>query len=162
MTLASDTDALQSKSCMARPPRVPVMLPWECRVIYFLIICVVPRCNALANDTAWRALCETLRRLDKWNTYCVLVMPDHVHLLSAPIERELNVAAFLKWLKRWFNEAYDFPAECQWQPGGFDRLLRTSESIHEKWNYIRENPVRAGLVEHWKEWPYCHGFFDDE
>ena len=109
-------------------------------MIYFLTICVVPRCNALANDTAWRALCETLRRLDKWNTYCVLVMPDHVHLLSAPIERELSVAAFLKWLKRWFNEAYDFPAECQWQPGGFDRLLRTSESIHEKWNYIRENP----------------------
>jgi hypothetical protein len=27
---------------------------------------------------------------------------------------------------------------------------------------IRENPVRAGLVEHWKQWPYRHGFFDDE
>ena len=45
---------------------------------------------------------------------------------------------------------------------GFDRLLRTSESIHEKWNYIRENPVRAGLVGHWKQWPYRKGFFDDE
>jgi len=44
----------------------------------------------------------------------------------------------------------------------FDRLLRTSESIHDKWNYIRENPVRAGLVQHWKQWPYRNGFFDDE
>ena len=93
---------------------------------------------------------------------CVLAMPDQLHLLTAPRERELSVAAFLKWLKRWFNSAHDFPAGCQWQPGEFDRLLRTSESIREKWNYIRENLVRAGLVGHWKQWPYRHGFFDDE
>ena len=37
---------------MGRPPRIPVMLPWECKVIYFLTLCVVPRCNALANDAA--------------------------------------------------------------------------------------------------------------
>jgi putative transposase len=138
------------------------MLPWECRVIYFFTICVVPRRDALANDAAWSALCHTLKRLNKWNTYCVMAMPDHVHLLSAPLERELSVAAFLKWLKRWLNEICAFPPGCRWQPGGFDRLLRTSESIREKWNYIRENPVRAGLVEHWQEWPYRDGFFDDE
>jgi len=73
------------------------------------------------------------------------MMPDHIHLLTVPRERELSVAAFLKWMKRWFNELYDLPQPCRWQPGGFDRLLRTSESIYEKWNYIRENPVRAGF-----------------
>jgi len=92
------------------------MLPWECRVIYFLTVCIVPRRNALANDAGWRALCRTIDRLDKWNTYCALVMPDHIHLLTAPLERELSVAAFLKWLKRWFNELYDFPEQCRWQP----------------------------------------------
>jgi hypothetical protein len=25
-------------------------------------------------------------------------MPDHIHLLTAPLERELSVAAFLKWM----------------------------------------------------------------
>jgi REP element-mobilizing transposase RayT len=94
------------------------MLPWECRVIYFLTICVVPRRNALANDHAWCALGETLKRLDKWNTYCVLLMPDHVHLLAAPLERELSVAAFLKWMKRWFNGLYALPHQCCWQSGG--------------------------------------------
>jgi putative transposase len=147
---------------MARPPRIPVMLPWGCRVIYFLTLCVVPRCNALDNEAAWRAFGQTLKRLNKWNTYCVLMMPDHVHLLTAPLERELSVAAFLKWLKRWFNDVYELPEKCEWQAGGFDRLLRTSESIHEKWQYIRENPVRAGLVAHWKQWPYRHGFFENE
>jgi hypothetical protein len=56
----------------------------------------------------------------------------------------LSVAAFPKWFKRWFNQSYGARKKWQWQPGGFDRLLRMSESIHEKWNYIRENPVRAG------------------
>ena len=91
-----------------------------------------------------------------------MTMPDHVHLLTAPLDRELSVAAFLKWFKRWFNQSYGARKKWQWQPGGFDRLLRMSESIHEKWNYILENPVRAGLVAHWKEWRYQKGFADDE
>jgi hypothetical protein len=37
-------------------------------------------------------------------------------------------------------------ASWEWQPGCFDRLLRSDESLHEKWLYIQENPVRAGLV----------------
>jgi len=147
---------------MARPPRIPVLLPWECKVIYFITICVTPRCKTLANDAAWNAVCETLDRLNKWNTYCIMTMPDHIHLLTAPLDRELSVAAFLKWFKRWFNEAYGVREAWRWQPGGFDRLLRTSESIHEKWNYIRENPVRAGLVAYWKQWPYQKGFADNE
>ena len=79
---------------MARPPRISVMLPWECKVIYFLTICITPRCKALANDAAWSAVCEALKRLDEWNTYCVITMPDHIHLLTAPLDRELSVAAF--------------------------------------------------------------------
>lgn len=109
---------------------------------------VTPRCDALANETAWRSVCEALNRLDKWNTYSIMTMPDHIHLLTAPLDRELSVAAFLKWFKRWFNESYGPHQKWRWQPGGFDRLLRTSESIHEKWNYIRENPVRAGSATH--------------
>ncbi len=89
-------------------------------------------------------------------------MPDHIHLLTAPLDREFSVAAFLKWFKRWFNESYGSREKWRWQLGGFDRLLRTSESVHEKWNYIRENPVQARLVANWKQWLYQNGFADDE
>jgi putative transposase len=41
-----------------------------------------------------------------------------------------------------------------WQRGFFDHLLRGSESYSEKWNYVRENPVRAGLVASADDWPY--------
>jgi len=134
------------------------MLPWEHDVVYFLTICVSVRQNLLANDAAWNVIQKILRRLSRWKTLCIVVMPDHIHLLTAPLERELSIASFLKWFKRWFNENYHCDIPWRWQPGGFDRLLRSSESLHEKWNYIRENPVRAGLVHHWKEWPYSKGF----
>lgn len=41
-----------------------------------------------------------------------------------------------------------------WQRGFFDHLLRNSESYTEKWEYVRQNPVRAGLVRHPDDWPY--------
>jgi hypothetical protein len=37
-------------------------------------------------------------------------------------------------------------APPDWQKGFFDHVLRSQESAGEKWKYVRENPVRAGLV----------------
>ena len=36
----------------------------------------------------------------------------------------------------------------------FNHILRGDESYAEKWNYVRDNPVRAGLVRTADEWPY--------
>jgi len=41
-----------------------------------------------------------------------------------------------------------------WQPGFFDHVMRNSESYASKWQYVRENPVRAGLVERSEDWLY--------
>jgi hypothetical protein len=32
--------------------------------------------------------------------------------------------------------------------------LRRSESYTDKWNYVRENPMREGLVPKPEDWPY--------
>lgn len=41
-----------------------------------------------------------------------------------------------------------------WQEGFFDHLLRTAESYSEKWEYVRMNPVRAGLCEEPEDWRF--------
>ena len=41
-----------------------------------------------------------------------------------------------------------------WQKGFFDHVLRSDESYAQKWEYVRDNPVRAGLVKKWEDWPY--------
>jgi putative transposase len=42
-----------------------------------------------------------------------------------------------------------------WQKGFFDHVLRSGESYQQKWNYLRKNPVRAGLVEDCLLWSYA-------
>ena len=46
-----------------------------------------------------------------------------------------------------------------WQKTFFDPLLRSSESYSEKWNYVRQNPVRAGLVASMEDSPYLGEIF---
>src|SRR6267378_2055298 len=41
-----------------------------------------------------------------------------------------------------------------WQKTFFDHVLRSSESYSEKWEYVCENPVRAGLVQRADDWPF--------
>jgi hypothetical protein len=41
-----------------------------------------------------------------------------------------------------------------WQPEYFDRYLRSGENYAEKWHYVEQNAVRAGLVEPVEVWPY--------
>jgi len=41
-----------------------------------------------------------------------------------------------------------------WQPGFFDHVLHNDESYTEKWKYVRDNPLRAGLVSRGDDWPY--------
>ncbi len=42
-----------------------------------------------------------------------------------------------------------------WQREFFDHILRSNKSYSEKWNYLRANPVRAGLVSAGEEWKYA-------
>ncbi len=139
-----------------RPPRIPNWLPTHRETVYFLTICVAGRQPVLDNPVAWATCQAVWRRLDCWEIRAALAMPDHLHLLLTPrCDREESLSAFLKWFKRWFREA--LPTDWLWMEGGFDRLLRSDESAAAKWEYIRQNPVRAGLVERPEDWPYQIG-----
>ena len=78
-------------------------------------------------------------------------MPDHVHLfVSGHIEFVLS--PWVGGLKRAMSVALGMTHF--WQPGFFDHVLRSDESFSEKWEYVRANPVRAGLVASADDWPY--------
>jgi hypothetical protein len=44
--------------------------------------------------------------------------------------------------------------EFQWQRDFWDTQLRRGESYSQKWEYVRENPFRHGLVSRAEDWPY--------
>ncbi len=41
-----------------------------------------------------------------------------------------------------------------WQRDCWDTQLRRGENYHAKWEYVRRNPVRAGLCRRPEDWPY--------
>lgn len=81
-----------------------------------------------------------------------VLMPDHVHLfVRGPVDFVLS--QWVRMLKRDLSKAID-GARPHWQAGFFDHLIRNCESYSQKWEYVRENPVRAGLVRTSEAWPY--------
>lgn len=145
---------------MAHPPRIPVRLPWGTSVTYFLTICERDRKNAWANEgffSGFRAAADKLTNQRLWFIRAAVVMPDHLHLLATPLqERDQPVGNLSAALKRWTRNQVSSPS-WNWQSGSFDRLLRSTDTIERKWEYMRENPVRAGLVEQWQDWKWSLG-----
>jgi REP element-mobilizing transposase RayT len=138
-----------------------VWLRWEQSVIYFVTICVANRKPVLANKAALKAFNIAASKLQEWRVLAAMLMPDHLHAVVSPRkDRDAKLGNFSGALKRWMRE--ELNASWNWQPGCFDRLLRSDESLHEKWIYVQENPVRAGFVRDWKDWPYRVGFDEEE
>ena len=85
--------------------------------------------------------------------HVVVVMADHVHLLLTPLRDEngwpYSLASILKLIKGTSSrEVNKLAGHCGplWQEESFDHVLRGNESFAEKLEYIRQNPVRRGLV----------------
>ena len=85
--------------------------------------------------------------------HAVVVMPDHVHLLLTPL-RDLNgdvysLVEILQGIKsasaHSLNRALGRSGPV-WEEESFDHVLRSAESFEKKVEYIRQNPVRRGLV----------------
>jgi REP element-mobilizing transposase RayT len=84
-----------------------------------------------------------------------VIMPDHLHLfIRGPDGFQLG--QWMGMLKQALAKRIPHVRAKSpiWQRGFFDHLLRNDESYAQKWKYVRENPVRAGLVNNADEWPY--------
>jgi REP element-mobilizing transposase RayT len=97
-----------------------------------------------------------------------VVMPDHVHFSASPRDDTAkHLSVFVGCWKRTTtirirelqpagHQRMPRPTErpFAWPKEFFDHLLRSDESHAQKWDYVRHNPVRAGLVGDPDEWPY--------
>jgi putative transposase len=90
-----------------------------------------------------------------------VIMPDHLHLFVATDAEKIRLPAWMKSLKNTISKTLRLNgvAPPHWQKTFFDHLLRSDESYSEKWNYVRENPARAGLVRNAEDWPFLGEIF---
>jgi len=98
-----------------------------------------------------RSLVRCLRHMQaagRAETYCFVVMPDHLHWLLALGEgQELSalVQATKSYCARQVN-ALRRENGPVWQAGFHDHALRAEEDVVAVARYLVANPVRAGLV----------------
>ncbi|TAF34702.1 MAG: transposase [Cytophagales bacterium] len=92
-----------------------------------------------------------------FDLWAFVVMPNHVHLLMSIAHAEVPFFDILQQHKRlttlfaqrlyqekfklWAHESYDHLVRDQ---GEFERIVR----------YMMNNPIKAGWVNNWQEWPY--------
>jgi len=127
--------------------------------VYFITACTLKRRHLLANDEShevFQKFCVNARDRGVLVGRYVL-MPDHLHLFVCIPPEAVGLSMWMKSLKNtvskhWRESGIEAP---HWQKGFFDHLIRSSESHAEKWKYVRENPVRAGLVAKAEDWPYA-------
>ena len=81
-----------------------------------------------------------------------VIMPDHIHIFVSG-HQDFLLTQWVRLLKRALSKVIS-QSHPHWQKGFFDHLIRHGESYSEKWEYVRQNPVRAGLVGTPEDWPW--------
>jgi len=127
--------------------------------IYYLTACTEDRSRILDQRLVHNAFINFALRAAEHQVWVgrYVIMPDHIHLFAGFGPESISVSAWMKSFKNAISKtlrAVDYPAP-HWEKGFFDRVIRSEESYEEKWLYVRENPVRAGLVERAEDWPYA-------
>jgi REP element-mobilizing transposase RayT len=126
--------------------------------IVFFTTCTHRRRNLLAcaqSHIILRALWERSAERDGWWVGHYILMPDHAHFFA---RRTIVARPMASWMQMWksvssrqLSAALDIAIPI-WQPDYFDRYLRSRENYSQKWNYVEQNAVRAGLVKEASEW----------
>ncbi len=125
----------------------------------FVTVCTKDREPWLANPECHDLLLGAWKRADAWHIARYVVMPDHIHLFAVPGESELDLDAWMKYWKSQFTRSRGRPEE-RWQRNQWDTRMRTAIQYAEKWEYVRNNPVRHGLVARPEDWPFQGELFD--
>ena len=131
--------------------------------IYFVTACTQNRRKLLARPKVHDAFLKFAQEGALRGAWVggYALMPDHLHVFVATDDYRIMLSAWVKSLKNTISKALRLNgiAAPHWQKTFFDHLLRSEESYSEKWNYVRENPVRAGFVKTAEEWPFMGEIF---
>ena len=126
--------------------------------LYFLTLCTENRVRNLANPGIHR---EFIKFAEEATSLHVLVgffmmMPDHIHLFAAFSPQSPSLSVWMKALRGTLSKQLrETSGEgTHWEKDFFDHVMRSEKSYSEKYEYVRQNPVRAGLVDRTEDWPY--------
>jgi REP element-mobilizing transposase RayT len=114
-----------------------------------------------ARDIVLASCCHDHRK--RYELYVAVVMPDHVHMILTPLidERRREIFSLIEIMRgikgssgRAINQLLGRQGPV-WQEESFDHVLRSSEGLDSKIEYVLQNPVRKGLVADGREYRWA-------
>jgi len=93
-----------------------------------------------------------------WDFPCLTVMPNHVHCLAvkrpeAKVSFEIALGSLKQHVSYESNKILGTKGRM-WCDENYDHWCRTPESFDKFIEYIKNNPVKAGLVNDWRDWKW--------
>ncbi len=141
-----------------RPPRLSNVFRKFDPPLYFITFCTFDRKPLLANARFHARFVEYMEQKSNEGIACgeFVIMPDHIHLFLRIDPHRHQLGKTVGFIKQALSKPLrdGGVAQPHWQPGFFDHILRSADSYSEKWDYVRNNPVRAGLAGHANDWKY--------
>ncbi|MBP7142414.1 MAG: transposase [Opitutaceae bacterium] len=131
---------------------------------YFVTLCTHQRKPILAFPDTHALIDAAFRDVKGWWISQYLIMPDHIHFVCHPrgpymdgsrdtVPKQLS--QIITFVKARISSRWPRPAEQPiWQRDFWDTEIRSERHHQSRWNYIRGNPVRKGLVKEPEDWPY--------
>jgi putative transposase len=107
----------------------------------------------LTTDTCHDLLRRVWQEATNWRVGYYLLMPEHAHFFASPGLLDFSLERWMQYCKSQFRKGHHEPGE-RFQTDHWDTRIRSAEHYTERWEYIRNNPVRRKLVQHPDEWPY--------
>ena len=124
---------------------------------YFITASTYQKRGILQSDRLCQLFVDVLfhyRDQSKYLLHDFAVMPDHFHLLITP---KTTLERAVQLIKGGFSyrakKELGFPHEI-WQPSYYDRRVRDGEEYLAFQEYIRQNPVKKGLVSDAREFRF--------
>ena len=138
------------------PAHPSVLQLWDRPCIVFVTVCTNKRKPILAQADIFNLMSAVWRDSRDWLVGRFVIMPDHIHLFCSPARADSP--QLYNWMRYWkFHATRRWPRPEErpiWQADYWDRQLRHGESYGNKWEYVRQNPVRHALVANPEDWPY--------
>jgi REP element-mobilizing transposase RayT len=99
----------------------------------------------------------------KYSIICYCIMSNHVHLLLQPLEKLpgefFQLREIMHSLRSYSATKLNQLSHRKgtlWAYDFFDHSMRDEQNTIDTIKYILENPVKAGLVKQWEDWPWSY------
>ena len=131
---------------------------------YFITICTYDKKPVFKDGEFVQYLLSRLEEESAAHSFGIFAycfMPDHLHLLLLGNEHS-SLVKFIKSFKQ--KTGFYFKkksGENLWQKSFYDHILRKSEDLKDTAVYIFNNPVRKGIVDNPRNYPYSGSFMLD-